>query len=157
MEPDFSGDLRARDFAGCELAGVVFRDADLYRVSFVGANLEGASFTSCFAAEASFEKARCVGLQAVCTSFYRANFRGADLTDALLWKCVLASGDFRGASVKRLTLTLDCNSFEDIRLDHATSAELVYLFGRARSPLAKRWIDILGERNLVWLERVFAR
>lgn len=157
MESEFGGDLRARDFAGCELAGAVFRDADLYRVSFAGANLEGASFTSCFAAEASFEKARCAGLQAMCTSFYRASFRAADLTDALLWKCVLADGDFRGASVKRLTLTLDCNSFENIQLDRATSAELAYLFGRARSPLTQRWLDILGDRNLVWLERMFAR
>ena len=154
---EFSGDQRGGTFAGRDLSGAVFRDADLYRVSFAGANLENAAFLNCFAAEASFKKARCAGIQAVHTSFYRAGFRGADLTDALFWKCVLAGSDFRGAKVKRLTLTLDCNSFEGIQLDRATSAELAYLFGRAHSPHGKRWLDILGERDVVWLERVFAR
>jgi len=154
---EFSGDQRGRSFAACELSGAVFRDADLYRVSLADANLENATFVNCFAAEASFENARCAGLQAVRTSFYRAGFRGADLTDALLWKCVLAGGDFRGARMKRLTLTLDCNSFEGVQLDRATSAELAYLFGRPHSPHGKRWLDILGERDLIWLERVFAR
>ena len=154
---EFSGDQRNGTFAGCDLSGAVFRDADLYRVSFANAILEGASFTNCFAAEASFEKSRCAGIQAVRTSFYRSSFRMADLTDALLWKCVLAGSDFRGAKMKRLTLTLDCNSFESVQLDRATSAELAYLFGRPHSPFGKRWLDLLGERDLVWLERVFAR
>ena len=157
METQFEGDLRGRDFAGCALAGAVFQNANLYRASFAGANLEGAKFLECFAAEANFEGAHCWDLGAERTSFYRASFRRADLSGALLWRCVLAGGDFRGANLKRVTVTLDCNTFEDILLDRSVSAELAYLFGRARSPLARRWLDVLGERNLTWLERVFAR
>jgi uncharacterized protein YjbI with pentapeptide repeats len=154
---EFTGELRGRDFAGSDLAGAVFRDADLYRASFAGANLEGATFLNCFAAEALLENARCAGLQAVRTSFYHAIFRSADLADALLWKCVLADSDFRGAKLKGLTVTLDCNSFEGVLLDHASSAELAYLFGRARSPHQDGWQNVLGERDVAWLERVFAR
>lgn len=157
MTTPFEGDLRSWSFAGRDLTGVVFQNADVYRVSFAGANLEGARFLDCFAAEAVFDGAQCWDLRAERTSFYRASFRQTDLSGALLWRCVLAGADFRGAALKRVTVTLDCNTFEDILLDRTASAELAYLFGRARSPLALRWLDILGERNLAWLERIFAR
>lgn len=157
MTTPFEGDLRGRYFAGCDLTGAVFQNADLYRVSFAGANLEGAKFLDCFAAEAAFEGAQCLDLRAERSSFYRASFRKADLSGAVLLRCVLAGADLRGARVKGVTVTLDCNTFEEILLDRAVSAELAYLFGRARSHLRPRWLDVLGEHNLAWLERVFAR
>jgi len=152
----FTGDLRGHNFAGEQLAGAIFCEADLYRASFPGAVLEGASFINCFAAEANFAKAHCAGLQARQCNFYRANFSGATLTDALLWNCTLAGADLRGALLRNLTLTLNCDSFEETQLDVAASAELAYLFARARSPHRAGWLDVVGERDLARLERIFA-
>jgi len=154
---EFTGDLRKKDFSGQDLAGTLFRDADLCQASFVGVNLEDAFFLNCFAAECSFEKANCTRMQAAESNFYRGNFRDANLTEALLWRCVLAGADLRGAELKHLTVTLDCNSFEEVLLDRATGAELTYLFSRARSPQRERWLEVLGDRELAWLGRVFAR
>lgn len=154
---EFTGDLRKRDFSGQDLTGALFRDADLCKASFAGANLEDAFLLNCVAIECCFEKANCIRLQAAKTNFYRSTFREANLTEATLWHCVLAGADLRGAELKRLTLTLDCNSFEEVRLDRATGAELAYLFTRARSPQRQRWLEVLGERDREWLERVFAR
>ena len=153
----FTGDQRGLDFSGKELAGAEFEAADLYRASFTGANLSGASFVNCFAAEADFQLADCSRLRAVQSNFYRSNFDGADLSDALLWNCVLAGADLRNASLRRVTLTLDCNSFEEIRLDRAASAELAYLFGRARTPHRSGWLKVIGERDLARLARIFQR
>jgi uncharacterized protein YjbI with pentapeptide repeats len=151
------GDQRGRDFSGKDLAGVVVEAADLYRASFDGANLTSATFLNCFAAEASFKQANCAYLRATKTNFYRASFNGTDLSDALLWNCVLAGADLRGAALRRLTLTLDCNSFEELRLGRSASAELAYLFGRARSPHRQGWLDVLGERDLARLKHIFER
>ncbi len=150
-------DLRGKDFSGMNLAGTVFEGADLYRASFDGANLTGVTFLNCFAAEASFKQANCAHLHATKTNFYRASFRNADLSDALLWSCVLAGADLRGAKLRRLTVTLDCNSFEELRLDRSSSAELAYLFGRARTPHRQGWLEIVGERDLSRLAQVFER
>ena len=139
------------------LAGALFEGADLYRATLDGANLNGASFVDCFAAEASFKHADCANIQAVKTNFYRAHFNGADLSGALLWKCVLAAADLRGARLRDVTLTLDCNSFEELRVDRNASLELAYLFGRARTAHRNGWLDIVGERGLARLARVFAR
>jgi uncharacterized protein YjbI with pentapeptide repeats len=154
---EFTGDLRKKDFSGQDLTGALFRDADLCQALFAGANLEDAFFLNCFAAESSFEKANCTRLQAAESNFYRADFRGAALTEALLWRCVLAGADLRGADLRHLTVTLDCSSFEEVRLDGAAGSELAYLFTRARSPQRDRWLDLLDESDRAWLERVFAR
>ncbi len=148
-------DLRGKNFSGVNLTGKVFDGADLYRATFDGANLNGALIVNCFAAEASFKHADCTNLQATETNFYRASFSGADLSNALLWNCVLAAADLRGARLRRVTLTLDCNSFEDLRLDHCASAEIAYLFGRLRSPHRQGWLDILPERDRARLVHVF--
>jgi uncharacterized protein YjbI with pentapeptide repeats len=150
-------DLRGKDFSGANLAGTVFEGADLYRASFDDANLIGATFSNCFAAEASFKQSNCAHLRAIQTNLYRADLSGADLSDALLWNCVLAGADFRGATLRRLTVTLDCNSFEELRLARSASAELAYLFGRARTPHRKGWMDVVGERDLARLAHVFQR
>lgn len=139
------------------LAGTVFEGADLYRASFDGANLPGATFLNCFAAEASFKQANCAHLRAIKTNFYRAGFNGTDLSDALLWTCVLSGADLRGAKLHRLTLTLDCNSFEELQLERSASAELAYLFGRARTPHRQGWLKVIGERDLARLVHVFER
>ena len=140
-----------------DLAGLVFEGADLYRASFAGANLTGASFLDCFAAEADFGHADCAQIRAIRSNFYRSNFGGADLSEALLLNCVFAAADLRGADLRRVTLTLDCNSFEEIRLDRSASAELAYLFARARTPHRAGWLNIIGERDLARLARVFER
>lgn len=153
----FQGDQRGRNFSGQDLARSIFEAADLYRASFDGANLTGTTFLNCFAAEASFKQANCAHLRAVKTNFYRAGFNGTDLSDALLWNCVLAGADLRGATLHRLTLTLDCNSFEELRLARSASAELAYLFGRARTPHRQGWLRVIGERDLARLAHVFER
>lgn len=153
----FQGDQRGRNFSSKDLAGRVFEGADLYRASFDGANLTAATFLNCFAAEASFKQANGAHLRAIKTNFYRADFNGADLSNALLWNCVLAGADLRGATVRRVTLTLDCNSFEELRLERSASAELAFLFGRAHTPHRKRWLDVVGERDLARLAHVFER
>ena len=140
-----------------DLAGIVFEGADLYRASFAGANLTGASFLDCFAAEADFRHADCPQICAIRSNFYRSNFGGADLSEALLLNCVFAAADLRGANLRRVTLTLDCNSFEEIRLDRSASAELAFLFARARTPHRAGWLNIIGERDLARLARVFER
>lgn len=152
----FTGDLRNRDFSGRHLTGACFHDADLYRASFAGATLHRAVFLNCFAAEADFSNADGAGLHAEDSSFYRARFGGADLRDAVLIRCILAGADLRGADLKRLTVTLDCNSFEEVLLDKSASAELAYLFGRARSPHRCGWLNVVGH-DLARLARVFAR
>jgi uncharacterized protein YjbI with pentapeptide repeats len=153
----FSGDLRGRDFAGADLRGAVFRDADLYRARFAGGSLEGAVLDGCFAAETDFSGARCAGIRALRTSFYRACFRGAELQGAVFEACVLAQADLRGATLEKLTLTLDCHTFEEVQLDRVSSAKLAYLFGRAATPHRKRWINVIGERDWARLGRIFAR
>lgn len=153
----FQGDVRGRDFSGKDLAGAIFDGADLYRASFDSANLSGATFLNCFAAEASFKQSNAAHLRAIKTNFYQAFFDGANLSDALLWNCVLAGANLRRATLRRLTLTFDCNSFEELRVDRTASAELAYLFGRVRSPHRQKWLDILGERDLARLARVFER
>ena len=156
-DAEFTGDLRGSDFAGRELAGVIFRDANLYHISVAGADLGGAEFQNCFAAESSFEDAQCAGLRARDSNFYRANLAGADLEDALFWRCVLAGADLRGARLRRVTITLDCNAFEELKVDRRTSTELAYLVGRMRSPHRQAWLDVIGQRGLLLLERVFQR
>ena len=152
-----TGNLRNQDFAGQDLRDAVFRDADLYRARFDGARLEGVVFAGCFAAEATFEAACCIELRAANTNFYRCCFRSADLSGSLFWDCVLAGSDLRGAALKRITLTLDCNSFEEIHLSCGASAELAYLFGRARSPHRLGWLDVVGVRDWARLDRLFRR
>lgn len=153
----FTGDLRKRNFTGQDLTGAKFRAADLYQACFEGARLEGAAFAGCFVAEARFENASCKSLQAAGSNFYRCNFQSADLTGALFWDCVLAGADFRRATLQRITLTLDCNTFEEIRLCRAESAKLAYLFGRARSVHRDGWMELIGKRDAAWLERLFKR
>lgn len=153
----YSGDHRGADFSGRQLDGAVFENADLYRANFTGAHLEGAHFQNCFAAEAQFVQADCKRLMAVKSNFYRADFRGATLSDSLWWNCVLSGADLRGAELRRVTLTLDCNSFEETRLSRTTSAELAYLFSRSRSPHREGWLSLIGERDLTLLDRVFRR
>lgn len=153
----FTGTLRKHDFSGQDLCGAVFRDADLFQARFDGAQLRRAVFAGCFAAEANFDRADCARLQATGTNFYRSSFRGADLSDALLWDCVLAGADLRDARVQRVTLTLDCNSFEEIRLSRTASARLAYLFGRARTPHRQGWTSIIGDHDLLLLQRLFKR
>jgi uncharacterized protein YjbI with pentapeptide repeats len=152
---EFTGDLRRRDFSGEDLSGALFREADLCRASFAGANLADAMFLDCFVAEANFENANGWGLQATESNFYRANFRGAVLREAIFLRCVLAAANLRGADLKHLTVTLDCNSFEDVRLDRGAAAELAYLFSRAQAPQRERWLEICGERDLARLDRIF--
>lgn len=154
---EFTGNLRKRDFFGHDLTGAVFRDADLFQARFVGAKLSRAVFAGCFAAEATFERADCARLQATGTNFYRSSFRAADLSDSLFWDCVLAGADLREARLKRITLTLDCNSFEELRLSRTASAKLAYLFGRARTSHRQKWFAIIGSHDLVLLERLFKR
>ena len=154
---EFTGDLRKSDFSHQDLTGALFRDADLCQASFAAANLEGAAFLNCLAAEAIFEKAGCLRLRASETNFYRACFREANLREAHLYRCVLASADLRGADLKHITLTLDCNTFEEAQLDRAAGAELAYLFSLAESPQRSRWLELLGERDRNWLARVFQR
>jgi uncharacterized protein YjbI with pentapeptide repeats len=157
MKLELTGNLRKRDFSGHDLAGVVFRDADLFQARFDGARLVRAVFAGCFAAEATFDRADCTKLRATGANFYRSSFRDADLTDSLFWDCVLAGADLREAKLHRITLTLDCNSFEELRLGRTASAKLAYLFGRARTPHRQGWIDIIGDHDLVLLERLFKR
>lgn len=154
---ELTGNLRRRDFGRQDLSGAVFRNADLFQAQFDGANLSGAAFAGCFAAEASFQGARCCRLQATGTNFYRSCFRGADLSDSLFQDCVLAGADLRETALRRITLTLDCNSFEEIHLSRSASAKLAYLFGRARSPHRQGWLDVIGDRDLLVLERLFKR
>jgi len=154
---ELTGNLRKRNFSQQDLSGAVFRSADLFQARFDGAQLSGAVFAGCFAAEATFERAHCAKLQAAGTNFYRSCFRGADLSGSLLWDCVLAGADLRGATLTRVTLTLDCNSFEEIHLSRTASAKLAYLFGRARSPHRQGWLDLAGGRDLALLERFFKR
>lgn len=154
---EFTGDLRGMDFSGSDLSGVLFREADLYQASFVESNLAGATFLNSFAPEASFQRANCQRLRGVGTNFYRSDFRCADLQQALLWECVLVGCDLRGAALNRLTLTLDCNTFEETRIDAGAGARLGYLFARAHSPQQQRWLELLGERERARLSRVFAR
>jgi uncharacterized protein YjbI with pentapeptide repeats len=135
----------------------VFRDADLFQARFDSAQLRRAVFAGCFAAEASFTGADCSRLQATGSNFYRSCFREANLSDSLFWDCVLAGADLREARLERVTLTLDCNSFEEIQVSRTASAKLAYLFGRARTPHRKGWMDVIGERDLRLLERVLQR
>jgi uncharacterized protein YjbI with pentapeptide repeats len=154
---NFSGDFRGRDFSGQDLCGTIFKRADLSRACFRGACLADAVFLDCFAAEACFDVADCSGLEAKRTNFYRASFRRADLDSALFRECVLAGADFRDAALRKLTLTLDCNSFEEVLLDRASSVRLAYLFGRLRSPHRTGWTKLLGPRERAWLERLSGR
>jgi uncharacterized protein YjbI with pentapeptide repeats len=131
--------------------------ADLSGASFERANLEGVRFIRCHAAEANFRHANCRGLHAKQTNFYRADFRWANLADALLLKCVLAAADLTGARLRCLTVTLDCNTFEDVHLGREASLELAFLFGRARTPLHNEWLDIIGERERARLARIVSR
>lgn len=153
----FTGNLRKHDFSGQDLCGAVFRKADLFQARFDGAQLRRAVFAGCFAAEASFQGADGSRLQATGCNFYRGCFREADLSDALFWDCVLAGADLRDARVQRITLTLDCNSFEELRLSRTASAKLAYLFGRARTPHRQGWTGIIGDHDLLLLQRLFKR
>ena len=154
---DYTGDLRRRNFEGQDLRYAIFRNADLYAACFDSAQLEGAVFAGCFAAEASFDKASCRRMQAAVSNFYRGSFRSADLAGALFWDCVLAGADLRGATLKGITVTLDCNTFEGVHLTRKESAQLAYLFGRAQSPHRQDWMKVIGERDQKWLNRLFER
>jgi uncharacterized protein YjbI with pentapeptide repeats len=147
-----TGDLGGRNFAGCDLTGAEFRNADLARCDFSCAALTNATMENCFAAEARLAGADCTGLLAVKSNFYRADFHSACLDEALLWKCVLAGADLRHASLLGLTITLDCNSFEGVRLSRGECAELAFLFARAHSPLRQAWLEIAG-RDAKRIER----
>jgi uncharacterized protein YjbI with pentapeptide repeats len=152
-----SDDQRGKDFSGLDLSGALFENADLYRSKFVGSNLAGARFCNCFAAEADFTRTGCRGMRAEKTNFYRAAFRGADLEQAVFQECVLAGADLRAANLRRLTLTLDCDAFEEVQLGRFAGAALAYLFGRAHSPQRQRWLEVAGEEDLSRVQRVFER
>ncbi len=150
------GDLRGADFSGQDLSGRVFSQADLYEASFAGASLKGAEFLNCTAERANFEGAQCQRMQALNTNFYGANFAGADLSDSLLRYCVLARANLNDAILERVTVTLNCNTFERAQLDHESAARLAFLFSRAETPLRLRIRQVLGEREFQRLERIFA-
>ncbi len=154
---DFTGDLSGRIMSGQDLTGIIFRDADLRGARFDETLLRGAVFENCHAAEASFARSDCQQMRARAGSFYRASFQGTDLRDAVFERCVLAGADLRGAHLTGITVTLDCNSFEGVRIGRAASAELAFLFSRMQSPLRERWLELLGERDRAWLEGVFSR
>ncbi len=155
-ENECQGDLRGADFSGRDLSGVIFSQADLYEASFRGARLEGAQFVNCTAERANFEQARCRAMQAQNTNFYGAKFAQANLTDTVLRYCVLAGADLQGAILDRITITLDCNSFERVVLDRETATRLAFLIAQAASPLRQRMRAALGERECERLESFFA-
>ncbi len=154
---ELTGNLRGRDFSGQDLAGVVFRGADLYRADFRHARLQGASFVDCFAAEAWFTRAEMADVRALRSSFYGADFTEAILRDSVFQQCVLAGADLRGAVLDRLTATLDCNSFEKVKLDRAQGAKLAFLISRPESPQREKLLAAVAARDRAWLESVFAR
>ncbi len=154
---EYSGDLRGRDFSDQNLAGARFENANLFQADFRKSCLAGATFKKCFAAEARFENAKGQDLFAESCNFFGSRFCQADLRDATFRKCVLAGTDFSGAILDRLTLTLDCNSFENAKLDQTQGAMLAFLICRADIPQRRKLLDAFNGRERAWLEKMFAR
>src|SRR3989338_9662749 len=106
---DFSGVVCNNDsFDNFQLAGIIFKKADLSYCSFYGTNLEGADFSEAQLEwtgfiranlkHANFEKCRAVWSRFNESKFEKTNFRGADLSWSLFFNTNLYAGaDLTGA------------------------------------------------------------
>jgi uncharacterized protein YjbI with pentapeptide repeats len=96
-------------------------------------------------------------MEATDCNFFRANFQDADLRDVLLRRCVLAGADLRGAKLRGLTVTLDCHSFENVRLNREAAVQLAFLFSLAESSLRVSARALIDETTRERLARIFER
>lgn len=96
-----------KKFRGLKLHGVVFDNMDLQKADFRGAAVPFASFKNCKLQEATFEGANCT-----CTDFDGANVRRANFKDA-----TLCDAKFDVVDAFGLTITMDCRSFQHLKVN----------------------------------------
>lgn len=111
--------LANADFRGAELIEAIFDDCDLTCAKFNGANCWGASF----------KRAKC----------YKANFTQTITTHA----------DFDAADMRAVTLTLNCDTFENVKLSKKWLGGLLFLIAIADIPVEtqKQIAAIIGEEE----------
>ena len=125
--------LRGKSFAGRDLSNADFRGAELIECDFTGCNLSCAKFTGANCWGANFTRAR----------LYKANFAQAILTRA----------NFNAADVRGITLTMSCDTFEDIQISKKWLNGLLFMVSLADIPedVQKKIHEIIGEEELkIW-------
>ena len=126
------------DFSGLDLSNADFRNATFHECNFRGANLSYANFTSANCWGSDFEDAIC----------YRANF-----TDA-----VLANTNFLPREAFGITLTLNCDSFDGMKVSNKLFQYWLYIASLMEPPdksLSDKLIAGLGAENYVKLAKIF--
>ena len=127
------------DFSGRDLSNADFRGAQLLECNFNDSNLTGANFTD----------ANCWGSSFIKSKLYKANF-----TRACLAKCTMDGADCYG-----MTITLSCDSFEDLTLsDKWVSAWLYFvLMMNVPESLKMKLTEIIGEERVKKYDAVLRR
>ncbi len=99
--------LKAQDFSGLSLAGVVFDNLDLQRANFAGCNLEASSFHNSTIKNVNFQNTNLSGANlsrsdATNGNFVQSSLRNADLASACLTGAEMAQADLSGAHCRNL-------------------------------------------------------
>jgi hypothetical protein len=122
--------LQRADFSKMDLANADFRNARLQEADFTESDLSRADFTD--------------------ANLWGACFRKAKLYKAILKRANLAKCDFEGADLRDITITLNCDTFEDLKLpDKWLKCWLFFpLIMDIPEEMKKKLADIIGSETV---------
>lgn len=126
-----------QDFSNQDLSRADFRRATLFNCKFDSSDLSYANF-----GEANLYMSSFVG-----SKLYHTDFK-----DAVLAGCVLDPRDMMG-----MTITMDCNTFDKLRLSTKGAYSLLFLMCTMDldPAMKKKLADILGAERIQSYEKVF--
>lgn len=132
-----------KHYANLKLRGTVFAGRDLANADFRGAELIECDFTGCNLSCAKFMGANCWGANFTHARLYKANFTQA----------ILSRANFNAADVRGITVTLNCDTFENIQLPKKWMNALLFMVSLADIPVEvqDKLHHIIGEEELkIW-------
>jgi len=129
--------LEGADFSNRDLSNASFRNAYLVEANFENAILVGVNFT-----DANLWGAKFKGARLYKTNFTRANVTKADVSQAI--------------DLRNVTITLDCQTFEGVKLGKKWLNGWLFLLSMADIPedVKLRLKDIIGPEQYDMLHRI---
>jgi len=142
--------VKGKTFYNQKLYGANFIGQDLVHADFRSATLMNANFTDADLSYANFEGANCRGAIFDNCRLYRANFKDA----------ALAGSVFRPKDAFGITLTMACETFDDVQSSGLWYLSMVMLALRMKSPeegLEEKIISAIGTERYMGLRHIFDR
>lgn len=96
----------AKNFRGLKLPDADFTGMDLKNADFRGCSLKLAKFNNANLTYANFESANCYGADFTDAILHRTNFKDANLSSVI----------FKPKDAFGITVTLECKSFQDMKI-----------------------------------------